>query len=454
MSIKLEDYAELLEDLSPHTRDVLEAAWHEAAKTFSPRGLDNYLKGVSAIRGLGRGDALVETWIERAPMVAREVGEDVLADLATASLMLASKTSGAVIELLLASAPTAASRLGDANLFLKYLQFINTLIAQAPRGVRPMLDKLEVLLQHLTLGGLRRWALWGAHAHRTNYEEQIRYFGLESKESLAMLQKERKGTLLVDVQRRINMYLRALWARDFFMRPTSGDFEAREGYRPYIEDYLLHLPDAFDDFVVEGQDPVSGLELYRATAAHCAAHIVETRQPISAEALNPLQMAVISVIEDARVETLAIRRLPGLKQLWCKLHTATPALNRTLGDFLNRLARALLDETYGDDDPWIDEGRRLFAEAQSALDVNQTSWEIGVQLAHGLQQKKIPFSLRTDLLTAPYRDDNRYFWEFEEFDFDKAANAGFDTVKQERKYVSVMEMANEVEVETAGDDAE
>ena len=33
---------------------------------------------------------------------------------------------------------------------------------------------------------------------------------------------------------------------------------------------------------------------------------------------------------------------------------------------------------------------------------------------------------RTDLLTAPYRDDNRYFWEFEEFDFDKAASAGYE----------------------------
>ncbi|MBS0330560.1 MAG: VWA domain-containing protein, partial [Proteobacteria bacterium] len=304
MSIKLEDYAELLEDLSPHTRDTLNATWHEATKVFSPRGLDNYLKGVSAIRGLGRGDDLVETWIEQAPLVAKEVGEDVVADLATAALMLASKTSGAVIELLLASAPTAANRLGDADLFLKYLQFLNTLIAQAPRGVRPMLDKLEVLFQHLTLGGLRRWALWGAHAHRTNYEEQIRYFGLESKESLAMLQKERKGTLLVDVQRRINMYLRALWARDFFMRPTSGDFESREGYRPYIADYLLHVPDAVDDFAIEGQEPVTGLELYRATAAHCAAHVVETKEPISAEALNPMQMAVISVIEDARVEAL------------------------------------------------------------------------------------------------------------------------------------------------------
>jgi len=454
MSIKLEDYAELLEDLSPHTRDTLNATWHEATKVFSPRGLDNYLKGVSAIRGLGRGDDLVETWIEQAPLVAKEVGEDVVADLATAALMLASKTSGAVIELLLASAPTAANRLGDADLFLKYLQFLNTLIAQAPRGVRPMLDKLEVLFQHLTLGGLRRWALWGAHAHRTNYEEQIRYFGLESKESLAMLQKERKGTLLVDVQRRINMYLRALWARDFFMRPTSGDFESREGYRPYIADYLLHVPDAVDDFAIEGQEPVSGLELYRATAAHCAAHVVETKEPISAEALNPMQMAVISVIEDARVEALSIRRFPGLKQLWSRLHVATPDMNASVGDYLNRLARALLDETYQDNDLWVAEGRVLFAAVQDRLGDNQISWEIGVQLAHNLTEKRIPFNPRTDILAAPYRDDNRYFWEFEEFDFDKAAGAGYESIKQVRKNVSVMEMVNAIDVETAGDDAE
>jgi hypothetical protein len=467
MSIKLEDYAELLEDLSPHSRAALEANWHEATRVFSPRGLDNYLKGVSAIRGLGRGDSLVEAWIEEAPRVAKEVGEDVVGELATASLLLASKTSGTVIELLLATAATAANRLGDAQLFLNYLQFINTLIAQAPRGVRPMLDKLEVLFQHLTLGGLRRWALWGAHAHRTNYEEQIKYFGLDSRESLAMLQKERKGTLLVDVQRRINMYLRALWARDFFMRPTSGDFESREGYRPYIEDYLLYLPDAFDDFILPSPGPVghpltqageanrvSGLELYRATAAHCAAHMVETKVPISAEALNPLQMAVISVIEDARVETLSIRRFPGLKQLWAQLHTATPAMQTSIGDYLDRLARALLDDSYVDDDPWIAQARALFAAASDRLGDNRVSWDIGVTLAHSIGQKKLAFNPRTDLLTAPYRDDNRYFWEFEEFDFDKAAGAGYESIKQVRKHVSVMEMINEIDVETAGDDAQ
>lgn len=454
MSINLDDYAELLENLSPHSRDALHANWHDATKVFSPRGLDTYLKGVAAIRGLGKGDTLVEAWIVDAPQVAKEVGEDVVGDLIAATLSLASRTSGSVIELLLSTAPTAANRLGDAQLFLNYLQFINTLIAQAPRGVRPMLDKLDVLFQQLTLGGLRRWAMWGAHAHRTNYEEQINYFSLASKESIAMLQKERKGTLLVDVQRRINMYLRALWARDFFMRPTAGDFESREGYKPYIEDYLLHLPDALDDFTPEGQEPVSGLELYRATAAHCAAHMVETRQPISAEALNPMQMAVIAVIEDARVETLTVRRFPGMKQLWSKLHTATPQLNSSMGDYLNRLARALLDDSYEDSDPWIAEGRALFAEAQDKLDDNHISWEIGVQLAHSFAQKRIPFNARTDVLTAIYRDDNRYFWEFAEFDFNKAASAGYDTSKQVRKHVSVMEIANEIEVEGAGDDAQ
>lgn len=454
MSLKLDDYAELVDELSPESRDVLRATWLEAAKIYSPRGLDNYIKGAVALRGLGRGCDLVVAWLENAPLVAREVGEDVVGDLATSALTLASRTSGAVIELMLASAPTAAARLGDAELFLKYLQFLNTLIAQAPRGVRPMLERLERLFGHLTLGGLRRWALWGAHAHRTDYEEQIKYFSLETKESLAMLQKERKGTLFVDVQRRINMYLRALWARDFFMKPTSGDFEAREGYRPYVEDYFIHLPDAYDDFVPPQGDAVPGLQVYRAAAAHAAAHLVSTREPVSAEALSPWQMAVIGVIEDARVETLAVRRFPGLRDLWARFHTVTPAQGDTAGDYLSRLARALLDEDYRDDDPWVAQGVLLFRQAREQLDQNTTSWDIGVTLAHAFMDKRMAFHPRTDLQRAPYRDDNRYFWAFEEFDPDKSLAAGYESVKQVRKHVNLMEFVNELDVETAGDDAQ
>ncbi len=449
MSINLDDYKELLEDLEPESVELLKHAWPEAVKIFSSRGLDNYLKGASAIRGLGRGRSLVDCWIDEIPLVAKEIGEDIISDLATTALSLASRTSGAVIELVLATSPTAAKRLGDAQLFQNYLQFLNTLIAQAPRGMRPMLNKLDILFGQLTLGGLRRWAMWGAHAHRTNYEEQIKYFGLESKESLAVLQKERKGTLFVDVQRRINMYLRALWARDFFMKPTSGDFETREGYKPYLENYFIYLPDAYDSHA-----GVTATEVYRAAAAHAAAHLVETKQPISAEGLSPMQMAVISVIEDARVEALAIRRFPGLRKTWAALHTATPDRAVTMGDYLNRLARALLDPDYQDNDRWIAEGRQLFAAAQDKLDTYQISWDIGVQLTHSFREKNIPYAMLSDQLTAPYRDDNRYFWEFEEFDLNKSLSAGYEAPKQIRKYVNVMEFANEVEVETAGDDAQ
>lgn len=459
MSVQLQDHAEWVDQLDPASVDWLTHTWPEASKVFSARGLDNYVKGAAALRGLGRGHELVNAWIDGAPQVAKEIGEDVVGELATTALVLASKTSGAVIELMLATAPTAAKRLADAALFMQYLQFLNTLVAQAPRGLRPMLGQLDALLGQLTLGGLRRWATWGAQAHRTEYEAQIAYFGLQSKESLAMLQQERKGTLLVDVQRRINMYLRALWGRDFFMRPTAGDFENREGLRPFIEDYFIHLPDALD--AVQGNDGlVDATQLYRAACAHAAAHVVFTRQAISAESLNPWQMAMVALAEDARVEALAVARFPGMRPLWAQLHTTPATQQATAGDWLARMARAWIDPTYEDDHPWIAQGRALMAAAMPRLLAqphdNSESWAIGVQLAHSYREltQGPAFAPRTDGQAAVYRDDNRYFWAFDGYDFERSVAAGYEPPQQVRKQVNLMEFVNELEVEGAGDDAQ
>ena len=459
MSVQLQDHAEWVEQLDPASVDLLTHTWPEATKVFSARGLDNYVKGAAALRGLGRGHALVNAWIDGAPQVAKEIGEDVVGELATTALVLASKTSGAVIELVLATAPTAAKRLADAALFMQYLQFLNTLVAQAPRGLRPMLGQLDALFGQLTLGGLRRWATWGAQAHRTEYEAQIAYFGLQSKESLAMLQQERKGTLLVDVQRRINMYLRALWGRDFFMRPTAGDFENREGLRPFIEDYFIHLPDALD--AVQGNDGlVDATQLYRAACAHAAAHVVFTRQAISAESLNPWQMAMVALAEDARVEALAVARFPGMRPLWAQLHTTPATQQTTAGDWLARMARAWIDPTYEDDHPWIAQGRALMAEAMprllAQLHDNSESWAMGVQLAHSYREltQGPAFAPRTDGQAAVYRDDNLYFWAFDGYDFERSVAAGYEPPQQVRKQVNLMEFVNELEVEGAGDDAQ
>ncbi|NWG32289.1 MAG: nitric oxide reductase activation protein NorD [Rhodocyclaceae bacterium] len=446
MSVNLADYQELIDELSESHRQLLEAEWHEAARILSPRGLDNWLKSAAALARMGRGGDIVAAWIEEVPAVAREVGEDVIADFAQQCLQFASRTSGAVIERVIATAPTAAKRLGDPELFRAYLQLLNVLLGQAPRGLRPMLDHLDQLLGVLTLGGLRRWALWGAQAHRTNFDEQVRYFGLESEEAKTMLQKERKGTLFVDIHRRIGMYLRALWGRDFFMRPTAGDFDSREGFKPFIADFFLHLPDAYDDW-----HGIAGLDLYRAAAAHCAAHVVATTARIDADRLSALQQVCVGLFEDARVEALAIRRFPRLREFWAQFHVAEPK-GEAVGAYLNRIARALLDPSYEDADPLVAWARENFSNADLAT--NAVSLELGLTLAEEFQKRRLPYSPYRDVQAAPYRDDNRYLWEYEEYTIDQAIAAGFATEQQVRKYVSVSEMVNEVEVETAGDDAQ
>ncbi|HDR29876.1 nitric oxide reductase activation protein NorD [Rhodovulum sp.] len=436
----LADFADLTAELDEAQRAILDQCWPDAIRVLSPRGLDNWLKGAVALGHMGRGDHIVRTWIKVVPTLARDLGEDIIPDFAQALLGFASRTSGAVIERVIATAPTASRRLSDPDLFRAYLQLLNQLLAQAPRGLRPMLDHLEELLDVLTLGGLRRWANWGAQAHRTDFEDLTRYFSLESAESQAVLQKERKGTLFVDIHRRIGMYLRALWGRDFLMRPTAGDFESREGARPFIADWFLHLPDAYDDW-----NGVPGLDLYRAAAAHAAAHVATTTKAIPGDELSALQQACVGLIEDARVESLAIARFPRLRDLWRRFHA--PASDGSMGAQFDRIALALLDPDWATADPVAAWARDAFAAAD--LSDARISRDLGLELAHRLRER--PYSAWRDVQGAPYRDDNRYIWEFEEIDWDKGPG---EAPEQVRKYVSLMEMVNEVEVETAGEDAQ
>ena len=459
MAIHLEEYKEILEDLPNDAQAVLEGAWHEAARVFSSRGLDNYLKGAVALHHLGRSDELVVTYLQEMPQVARAIGEDTLPDVVTFLLSMASKTSGQVLTLIVGTAPLAAERLGDESLFRSYLNVLQVMLAQAPRGLRPMLENLDRLLTQLTLGGFRRWVNWGAQAYKTDFEGQVRYFSLQSPDALSVLQTERKGTLFVDVQRRLNIYLRAMWGRDFFLRPTAGDFESREGLKPYIERYVIHIADAYDDYRPQGDETpenavVPGVELYRAAANHCAAHLAFTHEPLSMETLDLAQMAIIEAVEDARVETLACAQFPNMRTSWLSLHPpADYGKPQSVGDLLNRLARALLELDPGDPHPWVQQGVALFR-AQDDLSSNQISWNIGVELSHSLATLPLPeFNPRTDLLRAVYRDDNRTVWESEEYDLDAALEATW-APKQVRKTVSLMEMVHTLDYEFAGDDAQ
>ena len=450
MTINIDDYREVLERAEPRVRDTLEASFHEAARVMSPAGLHHYLEGARALMDLGRGGDLVVSYLQEMPAVVKEVGEEVIGDCVTAAMRLASLVSGEIISLLFSSLPAVARRLSDAELVRGYLGFIHQLASKAPRGLRPMLAHVDELFSKLTLGGFRRWANWGAQAHARDFDAQVRYFNLESADSLAVLQKERRGTLFVDNQRRLNFYLRALWGRDFFMRPTSGDYESREGLRPFIERRVIHLPDAYDDF-----GSVGGKELYRAAAAHAAAHLVYTVMPLSAEALSPTQMFLMGLIEDARVEYLAVRDFPGLQGLWRGI--LSEACHRDEGKDptvarLERLALGLLDPAVRDDDAVVAETSRDFwTQIGERAEDPQLAWDLGMALFHRLGA--LPSLRILETLGIPYRDDNRYLWAFDEEEWAQAEYIPASQ-RQVRKTVSVMEMVNELDCELAGDDAQ
>jgi len=458
MTALLEDYPDIVEELGEHAIERLRSAWEDAARSFSTRGIEEfYLKGARALASTGRGTELVASFIDSSPLLARELGEEAVRETLAALMKMYSKTSGAVLALLLDTSPAVASRLGDLDLYRSYLGLIEHLLALAPRGVRPMLERMNELLEHLTLGGLRRWAVWGAQAHKTDIDAQLAYFSLSSPESLKILQNERRGTLFVDVQRRINMYLRALWGRDFLMRPTSGDFESRTGYRPYIEGFFMHLPDAFDDVSAENSvdhETIQGLAVYRAAAAHAAAHIMHTTVQFQDRQYGILQRVLIGMVEDARVESLAIGKFPGLGALWWRFHTTSAADGDEAQPLFSRLSRALLDPDYQDPNSWIAQAQTDFFEMAPRWGEEVMARELGLRLSAEHARLNLPFSPSQDLLGPVYRDDNRYIWEFEDFLEAHEEESLFSSHHQVRKRVNLMEMINEVDNEFADDSAE
>ena len=450
MTFDLDDYREAMQDAGPAVLDTLDSVFQEASRVMSPAGLHDYLEGAKGLTKLGRGNDIVISYLEEMPSVAKECGEDIIRDVIEAAMKLSSMTSGEVIALLFSTMPTAARRLGDPELLRGYLAFVHQLSAKASRGLRPMLNHMEELLTKLTLSGLKRWAFFGAEAYRRDFENLQAYFNLETNDSRAMLQKQRRGTLFIDTQRKLNFYLRALWGRDFFLRPTATDYE---GFKPYIEHRVLHLPDAVDPL-----GEIRGLEIYRATAAHMAAHISYTRQAISAEQLSQAQMFFIGLLEDARVEYNAVQAFPGLKKLWRSLleTESAGAVEHATVEKLEHLALMLLDAGVSSGDPELDAfATRFHAEIEAHREDENFSWHMGVELFNLFTARREVPSLRIlQSIRIPYRDDNRYAWEVEEFDWRDDAEYVPASQRQVRRQVSIIEMANEVDCEFAGDDAQ
>lgn len=450
MKVELGDYREELIRAAPELEHTLGGLFHECARLMSPAGLKDYLDGARALIALGKGPALLVSYLDEMPQVVKECGEDIIRDCVGAVLKLSSMVSGEVLTLMISTLPGAARRFGDPDLLRGYLQLLHRLAARAPRGLRPMFGVLEELLSKLTLSGLRRWVDFGAEAYRRDLPRQADYFGLVSEDSRAVLKQERRGTLFIDSQRRLNFYLRAFWGRDFFLRPSAAD---HTGFRAFIEDGAMHLPDAVDQV-----GNVSGLDLYRAMCAHMAAHITSSDKGLSQQSLSPAQIFFIGMLDDARVEYSAVSQFPGLRGLFKSLMPPSPPghYEHDTMYLLEKTARALLEPGISTGDLAIDTLVEQF-HINIGANARETmfSWGLGLELYNHLAERRAVPSLRIlESLNIPYRDDNRFVWSMDDYDWAGSTAYRPDPTQQVRRKVGLMEFINEVEVETAGDDAQ
>jgi nitric oxide reductase NorD protein len=209
----------------------------------------------------------------------------------------------------------------------------------------------------------------------------------------------------------LGAYLRLLWdvAPPLVAAGTHADGEP---LAPFLSPQGLHLPEAPCTL-----DPATATAWRRATAAHAAAHLVFSRHVFERAGTPPITQALIGVLEDARVEALACRQLPGLRRLWVPWHTVAPADGEDFETLLLRLARALADPAHDDPHPWVRKGRARFyldAAGEVLADLRpQPLRQLASALGHDLGQMRTAFNPRLYRPGPSCRDDNRCLWQGE-----------------------------------------
>ena len=418
----------------PEAKAVFPQCIAQAMARLDEAGVDDYLEGAALLCLMGRGAEPVLIYLENGVELACRLGREALLESARTAYRLSRSPNAKAIVPFLQSLPAAAERLGSLEGFRAYLALVLDFMerttgsihgfhaTQPSPGLPVFLERVPQLLELLSLEGLKNWVDYGIRNYPNHPDRQRDYFGLHSADSHAVLQRERHGTLFADHQRRLELYLRALWHDPVPLVPYSQAFHQLRKAQPYMDAQGIRLPDVLD--TLEG---VSGLDQYRLILAHLAAHRRWSGSLI-ADNLSPFQRLAVETFEDARIDRLLLARFPGLAPALLALHP-TPredacdeSVESCIRHRLACLSRAILDP----DHPYRDAAIRDFAErARAAIDAGadtQAMAELGVQfIARTRRPSDSHPKVHFQDTEVPYRDDNRHLWRFiEEGDEEEA----------------------------------
>lgn len=409
----------------------------DAQRNLTEQGVKDYLAGASLICMIGRGVEPVLQYMEVIPELADRIGEEVI-KLLSDGIWEASRTpNGVAIPRFMATLQEAGRRLGSLDQFKHYLEILFDMMERTTGsihghhttmpspGLPDLLNQMPYLLSQVSLEGLRNWIDYGVRNYGDHPDRQKDYFTLQSADSRAMLQRERHGTLFADNERNLGLYLQALWNDKEYLVPYSTGFDELRQPIPYFDKLGMRIPDVYDDVMdEEGKILVSGIDRYRAVLAHMVAHR-RWSSAMVADNFSPFQRIAIEIIEDSRVEYLAMQEYPGLRNLWLSLHPVPvegECNEKGVSCIRHRLAMlsyALLNKDHGCTDKDILITVKAFHELmEKAHEIGKpTETKDSVNLGLGYitrtrRQEDQAAKVFFDNTHVDYRDDNRHLWLF------------------------------------------
>ena len=417
--------------------DVFEDCILDAQRRLSNQGVKDYLAGASLVCMIGRGVEPVLQYMEVIPELAQRLGEEVIKHVSDSIWEVSRTPNGVAIPPFMATLQEAGRRLGSMDQFNHYLEILFDMMERTTGsihghhttmpspGLPDLLNQMPYLLSQVSLEGLRNWIDYGVRNYGDHPERQIDYFTLQSADARAMLQRERHGTLFADNERNLGIYLQALWNDKDYLVPYSTGFDELRQPVPYYDKLGMRIPDVYDDITDDkGNTLVTGIDRYRAVLAHMVAHR-RWSSPMVADNFSPFQRISIEILEDSRVEYLAMQEYPGLKNLWLSLHPVPvegECNEKGVSCIRHRLAMlsyAILNEDHGYKDKDILITVKAFHELMEASIKTGEPTETKDMVNLGLgyitrtrRQEDQAAKIFFDNTIVDYRDDNRRLWVF------------------------------------------
>lgn len=379
----------------------------DAVRDFPAEWQGRWSAAHARIDQAGYGELVASAYRSAGPIVAARSGPAEAIRLGETVSLVAIRSGRRAACLLIDAALHAAAAARHPSELTSWLELIDDISRRAPKVLGAFLQNGSQLLDRLGFAGLAVFGRMGLDLGRDD-ARRLAFFSLQSPEARQLLERQDPSASLPGLLPGLKPYLRALWAISPPIAEAPGDAPEAMRRRAGFGAGGIRLPPAYAGFPASDQK-----QLHRATLAHIGAHHRFTSKKFLATGLKPLQLALVSLIEDARVERLAMREMPGLFALWQGFHVARPEGAPVAITLMARLARALLDQAYEDPHGWVSKGRMLFEEA-AAVDIGsqQLSRDIGGLLGNDIGQMRLQFDAKSYVVQPAYRDDGMGLWEF------------------------------------------